>query len=468
MSRFLTVSDFEEWRAVSRGLLAEGVAPADVQFNSQSAQSQLFSDQEEPKVATTSFQSRVSPRFLELARRVACHREDARWQRLYQVLWRLTHGEPSLLDITTDDDVQMLLRMDAAVRRDAHKAKAFVRFRKVVEGDREEFIAWHRPDHFILRLVAPFLSRRFPHMHWAILTPEESVVWDQNELAYGPGVPRSVAPEADELEVLWKTYYGSIFNPARIKLKMMVREMPVRHWPTLPEASLIPDLLADADRRVQEMLMRQEGNARSARDFLPESLDYPHLVKAAEKCRGCDLHQHATQTVFGVGPTSARLVLVGEQPGDQEDLAGEPFVGPAGEVLDEALHEAGIDRRQTYVTNAVKHFKFTLRGKRRLHQKPDAREVNACRPWLEAELGLIRPEVLICLGATAAQALIGRDFRITRQRGEWLQTDWCDATIATYHPSALLRVPDAEQRAQMRRDFIADLTKAARRLTQND
>jgi uracil-DNA glycosylase len=203
---------------------------------------------------------------------------------------------------------------------------------------------------------------------------------------------------------------------------------------------------------------------RSAAEFLPSRLSYQALSKSAQACEGCDLFRDATQTVFGEGPTDAQIVIVGEQPGDQEDRQGHPFVGPAGRLLDESLEVAGIDRSLVYVTNAVKHFKFTQQGKRRLHKKPGSRELSACRPWIEAELKLIEPTVVLCLGATAAQSLMGKEFRITRQRGIWQQTPWCDYTLATYHPAALLRAPKPSQREAMREAFLTDLQTVRKRL----
>jgi DNA polymerase len=202
----------------------------------------------------------------------------------------------------------------------------------------------------------------------------------------------------------------------------------------------------------------------TAADFLPEKMTLKTLAEAAAGCEGCDLYKNATQTVFGQGPASARVMLVGEVPGDQEDRQGEPFIGPSGKLLDTHLAEAGIDRGMVYVTNAVKHFKWEPKGKRRFHKKPGAREIAACRPWVEAEMEVVGPDVVVCLGATAAQALIGRDFRITKQRGEFLPTGWSEWTIATYHPSALLRAPDEESRAKMNAMFQADLKKVAAKL----
>jgi uracil-DNA glycosylase len=181
-------------------------------------------------------------------------------------------------------------------------------------------------------------------------------------------------------------------------------------------------------------------------------------------CRGCGLWRDATQTVFGEGSRGAEVMFVGEVPGDREDLAGQPFVGPAGRLFDQALEEAGIDRDQTYVTNVVKHFKFTRRGKRRIHKRPSAEEITACRPWLDAELAVVKPEVLVCLGATAAQALIDRSFRVTRQRGEFVDSDLAPSVTATIHPSAILRAPDDETREEEMRLFVRDLGRVAVRL----
>ena len=195
-----------------------------------------------------------------------------------------------------------------------------------------------------------------------------------------------------------------------------------------------------------------------AESFVPPGADLEGLREAAAACRGCDLYQDATQTVFGEGDPEARMVLVGEQPGDREDREGEPFVGPAGALLDRALGEAGIDRSRCYVTNAVKHFKWEARGPRRLHKKPSSREVAACRPWLEAELARIRPDLVVCLGATAAQSLLGNDFRVTRHRGELFDREGLKIT-ATVHPSSILRADPADRDNQMAA-FVSDLRTA--------
>ncbi|HEY2415654.1 MAG TPA: UdgX family uracil-DNA binding protein [Pirellulaceae bacterium] len=202
----------------------------------------------------------------------------------------------------------------------------------------------------------------------------------------------------------------------------------------------------------------------TAEAFLPSKHDLSSLREAAKHCEGCPLYANATQTVFGSGPARADVVMVGEQPGDVEDRQGKPFVGPAGRLLDQMLAEAGIDRSRVYVTNAVKHFKWTPRGKRRLHGKPNSREIFACRPWLEAELEVVKPDLLVLLGATAAQSLLGRQFRITKHRGEPMETDWAAWTMATYHPSALLRSIHQQGSEELREEFLADMKLVAKKL----
>ncbi|MEO6333950.1 MAG: UdgX family uracil-DNA binding protein [Pyrinomonadaceae bacterium] len=201
---------------------------------------------------------------------------------------------------------------------------------------------------------------------------------------------------------------------------------------------------------------------RSALDYFPEEIDYASLKAAADNCMGCDLYKDATQTVFGEGRVRASEVMfVGEQPGDEEDLAGHPFIGPAGRLFEKALLEAGIDRENTYVTNVVKHFKWKPRGKRRIHEKPRASEIRACEPWLAAELEVVHPSVLVCLGATAAQALLGKDFRVTHMRGQWLVSPHAAKTLATVHPSSILRAPDPETRESEYAAFVNDLRLVA-------
>ncbi len=456
---------FEAWRDVARGLLAEGLSPAEVVW-CEGGQDLLPMFEAGPVADGAGPPLRVSRRFLDLARAAACHDDPGRWALLYRLLWRQMHGEPRLLANEVDPDVRRLAVLEKAVRRDSHKMKAFVRFRRVVAGDGEEtFIAWHRPDYDIVERVAPFFADRFGVMRWSILTPRRSAHWDRETLSFGPGLPREAAPEGDELENLWRTYYGSIFNPARVKLKAMRAEMPVRHWTTLPETAVLNELIRDAPRRVESMI--EQSRRPTARDFFPAERDLPSLPALAAACQGCaacPLYENACQAVFGEGPARARLLLIGEQPGDVEDRTGRPFVGPAGQVLDEALAAVGIAREDCYLTNAVKHFKFEPRGKQRIHRTPTLGEAAACRPWLEEEIARVRPDQIVCLGATAARSLLGAEFRLTEHRGAvFTDTTWAPWLMATYHPSALLRIPDEAARAQARSGFLEDLGRAAER-----
>ena len=196
-------------------------------------------------------------------------------------------------------------------------------------------------------------------------------------------------------------------------------------------------------------------------NLLPDRPTIDRVREVAAGCKACDLYKRGTQTVFGEGPKRAAIMLVGEQPGDAEDLAGHPFVGPAGKLLDRALQEAGIDREVVYVTNVVKHFKWEPRGKRRIHAKPNAGEINACRPWLETEIALVKPRVLVCLGATAAQALLGKSFKVSTQRGDFVESSLAPLVTATVHPSSILRAPDDQARRKEMQRFVADLKKVA-------
>jgi DNA polymerase len=454
--------DFEAWRASARRLLAAGVKPDDVAWvSADRGQEMLPLDDAPADLPEAPTKGRVPARFLAAARSVVLHRDDAKWALLYRLLWRLTHEDRHLLDFAVDADVRRFTLMEQEVRRDVHKMHAFVRFRKLEDVDGERYVAWYRPDHHIVAATADFFVDRFRSQRWSILTPDRTAHWDGTALTFGPGLPREAAPADDEMEDLWRAYYGAVFNPARLNLKAMRAEMPVRHWATLPEAQLLPALVAAAPQRVRGML-DERAAAPTARPFVPDSRDLGDLRAAAATCTGCALYARATQTVFGQGPARAALLLVGEQPGDQEDIQGAPFVGPAGDVLMRALAAAGLDRGDVYLTNAVKHFSWEPRGKRRIHQTPRYSEIRACRPWLEAEIASVEPRLIVCLGATAAKALLGPQFRITKERGHILDSPWGASAIATWHPSAVLRADDQAHADDLFRELTADLSLAAR------
>lgn len=442
----VTVAGFDEWRDRARQLLAADVAPEQTVWVDADSMQELLPmlDAALPGEVSPASTFRVPKRFLDLARTVALHRDGGRWNLLYRLLWRVRADGASLLDLATDDDVHALERMASQVRRDDHKMRAFVRFTKVEDPDGPRYVAWYQPDHRILREAAPFFADRFASMRWSILTPELSAHWDTERLTFTAGVASPDAVTDGDVESLWRTYYQAVFNPARVNLSATLREMPLRRWAGLPEASMIASLVASAHEKTLA-LGRQTSEVDSARPFVPESRSLATLREAAASCRGCDLHARATQVVFGEGPRRAKLVLVGEQPGDQEDRKGHPFVGPAGGVLDRALAEAGIDRETVYLTNAVKHFSFEERGKRRIHKTPRISEMRACRPWLEAELQAIRPACIVCLGSTAARSMLGPQARVTQMRGSVIgDTSWAPAVVVTIDPSAGLRADDGE------------------------
>ena len=406
--------------------------------------------------------TRLPAFFVSIFERAALHSSPARHGLLYRLAWRLAH-DSRLRHDALDGDRLHAEQLAREVRRDMHKMTAFVRFRPVVapglsaEGkDKPTHIAWFEPAHHVVQATAPFFVRRFAQMRWAILTPERCVRWNGEQLAFGPGARREEAPAPDAAESLWLTYYQHIFNPARLKLAMMQKEMPRRYWKNLPEAVLIQPLAALAAERSQRMIDQggtEPAHRRPAASVALRVEQREHMVLAAlapgtldalragtERCRACPIGQHATQAVHGEGPIGARLMLVGEQPGEQEDLRGRPFVGPAGQLFDRALIELGWPREKLYITNAVKHFKFELRGKRRLHKTPAQREAAACAEWLEAEIALVRPHAIIALGATAARSLLGRAVAIQAERGRWLLRGDGLRVLLTLHPSALLRM----------------------------
>ena len=482
----------------------------------------------------------VPASFLELCKTVILHRDPGRFGLLYRLLWRLVH-EPGLRHDPLDADRVQAAHLAHSVRRDMHKMKAFVRFRTVEDEPFKNspqlgplHVAWFEPEHYIVEAVAPFFARRFTQMRWVILTPQCSVRWgvvgpharhavsslppegasptlgrpggglgvrsEEPEarvegapaaasagaalraLEFGPGAQKEDAPPADAGEQLWLTYYQHIFNPARLKLKMMQQEMPRRYWKNLPEAQLISALAAQAQQRSAAMVAQapaaprrripvfEASAAAAARARSSQTLNHqperagpltlPELQQATDRCRECPIGAHATQSVFGEGPSDARLFIVGEQPGDQEDLRGRPFVGPAGQLFDQAVGVLGWQRDALYVTNAVKHFKYELRGKRRIHKTPSQREAAACLHWLDSELAQVQPRVAVALGATAARALLGRPVAVLRERGQWFTRPDGLRVLVTLHPSALLRA-DPASRAQAFQAWVNDLQQAA-------
>ncbi len=478
--------DFEGWRNAARAL-ATSDTPPDAVIWSVGAPDDLFATAAPDPAPAAPAPAVPIPAFsvprplVELAQTVIQAREPERFALLYGLIWRVRQGERGLIQDVADPQMNRAHRLAQAVRRDTHKMRAFLRFRAVEIEDGTRYVGWFEPDHYIVEANADFFVRRFSTMVFSILTPYRSLHWTGEATEFGPGADPSEVPDDDALERYWRAYFSAIFNPARLKVSAMTSEMPRKYWRNLPEAAAIPELVRGAAERTRTMLEQpmprtapipkpaSQGLAPQAAlvldEALPEASSIQALAREAAGCRRCPLWEPATQTVFGEGPQDARMMMVGEQPGDQEDLAGRPFVGPAGQLLDRAILEAGIDRRTVYVTNAVKHFKFEARGRRRIHQKPDQTEIVACNAWLAEERRIVAPALVLMLGVTAARAVLGRAVTISRERGRPVALPGSPAGsnqqgMITVHPSYLLRLPDEDMKQREYAAFVADLKQA--------
>ena len=455
--------DWDGWRTAARSLAIEAVPPEQVIW-SVGDPSDLFADGDREPAPPSAGTFTLPRSLVSLAETVIQSSDPERFSRLYRLIWRAHRGEKHILEIPTDPDVHAVQELAKSVRRDTHKMRAFVRFREVPDADGLKYVSWFEPDHYIVEANAAFFVRRFATMIWSILTPYRSVHWTGEALEFAAGASRADLPDDDRLEAYWRTYYSSIFNPARLKIGAMTSEMPKKYWKNLPEAAAIPDLIRSAPARVEAMVQQpvisparpKSANLKETMPAQPEG-GLATLARDAEACRRCDLWQPATQVVFGEGPADARIMMIGEQPGDQEDLAGRPFVGPAGQLLDRAMAEAGLDRSTIYVTNAVKHFKFEPRGKRRIHAKPGTGEITACRFWLDLERAEVKPAFTVMLGASAAQAILGRTVTISKERGRPIALTGNSQGFVTVHPSYLLRLPDPEAKEREYAKFVDDL-----------
>ncbi len=483
-------ADFGGWRQAARGLVAAGLRPEQVEWRVAGDAPGLFGDAPAPPPPAEPGRFTVPRAFMGLAEIAIRHSDPERFALLYGLLWRIHEGEAALMQVSTDPAVARLEAMAKAVRRDAHKMHAFLRFRQVETEAGTRHIAWFEPDHHIEEAEADFFVRRFASLRWTIVTPRRTVGWDGENLSFGPGGSRADVPPDDAVEPLWRAYYAAIFNPARLKPNAMRAEMPRKYWRNMPETFEIPRLLAEAPQRVREMVARGGAapnpqpqrpihvpaqpssvqpiaapRVEAAMDLLDASKD-PALALAdlRQELLGRndlpDWTTRATQPVFGEGPVGAPLLFVGEQPGDEEDIQGRPFVGPAGRLFNRAMEAAGLPRDTAYVTNAVKHFKFTPTGKRRLHQSPDAGDITYYRPFLLREVGLVAPKLVVALGASALQALTGKKLPVMKTRGTTVTALEGHPVFATVHPSYLLRIPDQDGQAREFSRFVEDLKAA--------
>ena len=459
------------WRDAARDLLAREIPPEQVhwQCEGDAPGLELFGASVVSKAADGP-EIRLPRALLGLIGDVLCANVPVRFSMAYRIVWR-AQRERHLLGDASDPDIARLQVLSKLVHRDQHKMKAFVRFcEEQGSGARRAFTAWFEPDHFIVEATAPFFARRFGDMDWRIETPRGCAACTGGALHFGPGIAKPVAL-ADPTEELWRTYYTNIFNPARLKVKAMQSEMPKKYWKNLPEADLIPKLIVSAEQRV--IAMREaEATQPALRSLRMEPYERPVAIAAEMTpdresldtqiagCTRCPLHCNATQAVRGEGPDRAAIMVVGEQPGDREDLAGRAFVGPAGRELDAAFMAAEVPRGGVYLTNAVKHFKHTVRGKRRLHERPGRSEIETCRWWLGQEVALARPKIIVALGATAAYALTGNGKAVTARQGQVEPSLFGSPVLITGHPAAILRVPDPALAERLRSELAAALRTA--------
>lgn len=499
---------FDTWRVAARRAISFRIAPDQIDWNGDGG---LFVADPLPD-SVGPHESRVPKDFLRLAESVIWHSEPARFSLLYQALWRLDQGNGAPLS-PADPLGRRLQLMGKSVGRDIHKMHAFVRFRELPsDGPRRQFGAWFEPEHHTLEPGSSFFARRFADMDWFIATPRQSAYFTDGVLTFGPGGARALSDQPatadrsefaqtketwrilrsdliskcarpdlpdDASEALWATYFTNIFNPARIKLTAMRSEMPKKYWKNLPETRLIPGMLADAEARVARMQAAGATTPRPGaasvseryRAGMPTVGNAPETLEAAGRdaaqCRRCGLCEAATQTVWGEGAPDAAGMIVGEQPGDREDLLGRPFVGPAGTLLRELMAGAGVDPAGIWLTNAVKHFKFRPSGKRRIHQSPNQGEIKHCRWWLGLELNFVRPRLTLALGASAALALTGDDAPLTQRRGRIETGLHSGPVLVTWHPAHVLRLNDQARGQEIQEELGADL-KTFRSILEHD
>ena len=400
---------------------------------------------------------------MDMLQSAACCRVPDRWAFLYRVMWRWQQGEHDVQS-PADEDGARLHAMVKAVRREEHDMHAYIRFReRPVDAGPPRFVAWYEPRHDVLPQVAEHFVSRMGKVSWMIATPEASVLWDGHTLHNtGPLVNKAEELE-DTGEALWLTYYRSIFNPARLNTAVMQQHITSDRWKNLPEGKIVPHMISEAAMGARKIGQFQAVGQRKGTTIpIAPAAAQPERQQPSQldECRRCELWQFATQAVPGTGPKRAQIMFVGEQPGDQEDLAGQPFVGPAGKLLDQVCEAAGVDRDTIYVTNAVKHFKWEPRGKRRLHKTPAQREIEACHYWLDKELAQVQPTVIVALGATALKSVL-RTANVTLKNslGKPMQVDgrW---VVTTYHPSYVLRVPSEETKHEAFSIMVSSLKLA--------
>jgi DNA polymerase len=413
-------TDWDGWRQAARRLVLAGIEPAELSWAVGAEPDPL------PEASGT---FNVSRALVSLASVAFQAREPERFGLLYTLVWR-SHAGEKLLEDADDPDLHLARRMALAVRADAHRMRTNLRFLPVDDGAR--FLGWYAPAHFVLEANAQLIARRFPDLAFSIVTPDGAAHWDGSALLFGSGLRHAEDDEA--LAAWWDRHGAALLGQAAAGT-------------SVPEAEDLDEIPRPPDQPALGPVVLRAGSD-------------PALIRAAKDaaaCQRCPLFGPATQMVFGEGPADSAVMFVGEQPGDQEDVIGRPFVGPAGQMMDRAMEEAGIDRRTVYVTNSVKHFKFIQRGRRRIHQTPEVPEIQACGGWLDIERDRVQPRLLVLMGGTAARAVAGRAVTISRERGRPFELPDGQTAFVTVHPSYLLRLPDAGSKAREYAAFVRDL-----------
>ncbi|BAN24971.1 UdgX family uracil-DNA binding protein [Caballeronia insecticola] len=460
---------FAAWRTEARNLLMEGLRPEEVSWRETDASATVFGSIDPPAPGSANPDAkkpvRIAHKFLAMLETAACYRAPDRWPFLYKALWRWTQGDRAIAS-PEDADGRRLAQMIETVEAEENKMRKTLRFRhRDVSLGPPEFISWCEPLHDLLEHAAMHFATRMGSATWMIATPHGAAFWDgallrvdrtsepeEKPMDFGDTEMNGEAVSGDAIEALWLAYYESTFAPAQANAAEMASHMPVRYWKSPQNERADPALIARADpysRRDREpRSVPPEMEVAINTDLEPIQGTMLTAPPSLDACRRCSLWRNATQAVPGMGPAGARVMLVGEQPGDQEDRAGTPFVGPSGTLLDEAIAEAGLARESLYLTNAVKHFKWEAHGEERAHLAPTQREREACRFWLEEELKRVAPKVVVALGATALKALTGHRTALSEYLGKTIEHKGC-IVVPTYHPSYLLRVTDEKVRAEV-------------------
>ena len=415
-------TDWTGWRRAARSFVLAGVEPANLTWIVGGTGDPI----PEPGQGFTLTRNLVS-----LAVQAFQAREPERFGLLYTLVWRAHHGGLSP-DARDDPDLRIARRWALAVRADAHRMRTHIRYAPMPSDGQPHFLGWYEPEHFVLEGNARLLARRDPASSFTIVTPDGTAHHDQAGLRFGQGLKHP--SDDDTLLAWWEHHHETILQFAG-------------PGDGLPEAEELDEDPRPLDLPPLGPVVLTRSPTRAAQD----------LERDARRCERCELYGPATQTVFGEGPGSARVMFIGEQPGDQEDVIGRAFVGPAGQLLDRAFEEARIDRRLIYVTNAVKHFKFSQRGRRRIHQSPSPHEIEICRFWLDAERAAMNPTLIVLLGGSAGRAILGRPVSVMRERGRPFTLPDGGAAFLTVHPSYLLRQPDEASRAREYATFVRDL-----------